>query len=197
MKTIGSAILIRRGNRNTTLNFTPKQVELLKFLRDYLAGVGEFNPHKGIFLLGRNGTGKTLIIMSFIDLIRRLTFPNRLVKHYHAKEILSLLEKKKELKSYFNSARSFYIEDIGKEEESVNIYGTIVKPFPDFIDSIYGISTGWHFLCSNYKIDEPRQDLGEKPYPGGKLFQMYGKTITGRITEMFNLYVLRGEDMRK
>jgi hypothetical protein len=195
MRIQGAEIMIRRGNRHV-LNFTPKQVDLLKFLRDYLAGVGEFNPFKGVFLLGRNGTGKTLILLSFIELIKRIsgkTGRERTIKHFHAKDLLDLLEFKKEDPNFFRSARSYYIEDIGKEVPEVKDYGTPIRPLPDFIDSIYSISTGWHFLCSNYKIDEPKNAED----PGGKLFQMYGKTITGRLIEMFNCYVLAGEDMRK
>ena len=191
MQLIGSEIMLKRGN-NHTLNFTPQQIEILKKLRDYLAGVGEFNPQKGIFLVGKNGTGKTIIILTFIEFIRRIQFPEKLIKHYHSKEIIDLLNFKKELPKYFTGPRSFYIEDIGKENQKIPVYGRIIRPFPDLIDNLYGISTGWHFLCSNYKMDDGSD--GKEP---GRLFEMYGKTITSRLTEMYNIYQLRGENMRR
>jgi DNA replication protein DnaC len=174
-----SKIMIKRGNKHK-LEFTYEQKKLIEILRDYLSGSGEFNPGKGVLILGTNGTGKTMIILAFIDLLR--SFSRKVFNHYHAKQLMYVLKCFNEGKHHFNT--SLYIEDVGKEEKEVKVYGDVSRPFPDLIDTIYGNSSGWHFACSNYSLTQ-------------NLEKFYGKTITSRIRELFNVYVLKGEDQRR
>ncbi len=181
IKLNAEVIMIKRGNSHK-IEFTNNQIKLLKILRDYLAGVGSFNPGKGVLILGKNGTGKTLILLSFIKLI--MTVSNKHIIHTHSKALPELLRQQNDNHKYFASGRSFYIEDVGKEKKEIKHYGTLITPFPDFIDAIYSNSYGLHLACSNYSLKRT-------------LETNYGKTITSRIVELYNIHVLEGEDMRR
>jgi DNA replication protein DnaC len=145
----------------------------------YLVGSDEFsgNINKGLLLMGSIGTGKTMIINAIISIIEELTV-KRFTK-VHAKALFSLMKNKDD--GYFDK-RPVFIDDIGKEIQEVNDYGTKTNPVPELFAIRYDYNS-WTFATCNYNEKE--------------LTELYGETIVDRFKELFNVLILEGDSRRK
>jgi DNA replication protein DnaC len=172
------ANLIRRGQKKT-FDIDEDNKDILNQLYYYLIGSESFNGNlqKGIILFGNIGTGKTIIIRSFVELIEASS--NKVFTKLHSKAVASYLKDKGE--DYLN-IRPLFIDDIGKETKVVNDFGTIKNTIPDLFALRYDFG-GWTFATCNYNL----KDLEE----------FYGLTIIDRFKEMFNFFVMEGESRRK
>ena len=144
----------------------------------YLTGAkSDLYLNKGILLVGGFGVGKTLIMKAFINLIN--SYQIKIITTLHGKELTIELPKKG-LQDF--KKKPLFIDDIGKENKEVLVYGTRIKPYVDMISLRYEFPT-WNFGTSNYNMNT--------------LKELYGETITDRMKDMYNVIVLNGESFRK
>jgi len=136
---------------------------------------GDFN--KGILLSGEIGTGKTIIISSFCNIIEGLS--DKIIEKYHSKQLIKRLNDEQD-DEYFNE-RPLFIDDIGKEAKEIIDYGTRKYPMTDLFSTRYNYGA-WTFGTTNYT---------EKT-----LESYYGESITDRFNEIFNLLILKGKSRR-
>jgi len=166
-----------------------------KFKGDFENQDGDLN--KGILLIGKIGPGKTVLMKSFIDLwnyyvhkysnspILQPDNQNR-IKQITAHNLFnrSLSLKTTAEREWLNKLLSsiLYIDDLGKEEESANDFGTKKKPLSQALTFRYenGKLT---FATGNYSID--------KTYS-----KIYGKAVADRMVQMFNVIRIDGESRR-
>lgn len=181
LKLHSQTIFLERNNPSPFLhdsNNIPVIADLYKYLvgdPTFMGGKG--NLFKGILLTGNFGTGKTVLLKSFCNIVMDLT-PKR-VSMLHAKEIPAEI-KKHGLEHFYR--RPMLIDDLGKEAKELNDYGTIIKPIVDLMSVRYDHG-GWTFATANYKLDSFKQ--------------FYGETISERFIEMFNILELTGKSRRK
>jgi DNA replication protein DnaC len=176
---LNAEILLSKRNQNTEFLIDDNNKNIINNLYYYLIGSDKFEGdlYKGIFLSGNIGTGKTLILNSFIKIIEDLSIKN--VTKLHAKAIASHLKEHGE--DNLNK-RPLFIDDIGKETKIVNDFGTIKNTIPDLFALRYDFGA-WTFATCNYKSEE--------------LIEFYGETIFDRFKEMFNNFKLTGNSRRK
>lgn len=155
----------------------------------YIIGSPEFKGehHKGILLIGRFGTGKTTILSAVADLYLAIT--RRIIQVTSAVELTAQIRKGKAAVEDF-CHKPLLIDEIGRETESVKDYGTEIRPVPDIIGIRYSRGS-LTFATSNF-IVHAHQANG-----GLSLEQKYGRYITDRMTEMFNVIVMTGESRRR
>lgn len=137
----------------------------------------EGDLNKGILLIGKIGTGKTLIMNTIIDMISM--FSNKIFTCKHAIE-LSKIANSEYIE--MNKKKPMFVDDIGKESKQSNDYGTVFSPITDLFAMRYNYGA-WTFATSNYTL--------EKGLTGH-----YGETITDRFKEMFNVFILKGNSRR-
>jgi len=174
---IATGIIADRGiDKEFVIN--SQNHEILKQLYLYLTCNTNFQGElgKGILLAGKNGVGKTVIMLTFIEIVKKLCRIS--IRHYHAKVISPIVAKD----GYGDLIqRPLFIDDIGKEQREIMIYGTRLQPIADLIAMRYdkGSIT---YATSNYNHDT--------------LQEFYGITTTERFKEMFNIFVVEGESYR-
>lgn len=170
--------VMERNNLFFDFKFDENNIEFINQMYFYLSGDPKFNGdhNKGILLLGAIGAGKTFLMQCMFEII--LLYNRIIVAEVHSKNLANEIEAKG--MEYYRK-RPMYVQDIGKEEKSVNHYGTIKKPFEDLISFRY--TTGAvTFGCGNYKMDT-YQDF-------------YSTHIVDRMKELFNIVILKGESKR-
>ena len=150
--------------------------DLINQLYYYLIASEQFKGDlvKGILLLGAIGNGKTVIMESFIDVFNSTS--NKIITTVHAKDLSRIIIDN--TVGYLNK-RPLFIDDIGKEQESIKNYGTTVHPFEDTINERYK-NFGLTFGTANYTLD----DLP------------YDRHTIDRMKQMFNVIILPGKSRR-
>ena len=153
--------------------------EVLNQLYYYLTKSSKFKGDfkKGIILTGNIGTGKTLILRAYCEMIEDST--NFVINFMKAKDLSAKIL---EVGVEHCASRIILIDDIGKEEAIINDFGTKTTPIKDLLDARYEIGS-WTFATANYKLET----FEEK----------YGKMIYDRMKEMFNILELKGKSRRK
>jgi DNA replication protein DnaC len=131
---------------------------------------------KGILLLGGLGTGKTILLKGFAGIIELLT--GKIFLPFLAQDLNKILVK--EETTEYNS-KYLLIDDLGKEQEYVNNYGTIQRPILELFASRYD-NGALTFATSNYKVDT--------------FTKKYGAQTVDRFKEMFNIMELLGNSRR-
>lgn len=154
-------------------------IKIIELLWDYIKGKPDnINPNKGIMLGGAIGCGKTVLLKGFCNLVSSLG--RKSITNIHAMQLASIVAE-----SGVNDRlikMPMFIDDIGKENESVKNYGTDVRPLTELIAMRYDEGS-WTFATTNYKIDTLRKK--------------YTPHTADRIIEMFNYIILPGESRRK
>jgi DNA replication protein DnaC len=129
---------------------------------------------KGIGIIGRNGSGKTMLMQSFFKLVYITT--QMKINQYSSKKIVSLFS---ELGLGQNSDilyKPLFIDDFGKEPKLINIYGNQQNPLNYIISEKYDASPSLFFFTANYTIND--------------IEDIYTKTTSQRLSEMCNIFEL-------
>ena len=176
---LNAKIEMAKRNKDVDFEIDQNNKDVINQLYFYLVGSKEFkgNLNRGIMLSGNVGTGKTMIVNSFISIIQQLSV--KLVTSMHSKKIAPFLKEKGE--DYLNY-RPLFIDDLGKETKIVNDYGTVKNTIPDLFAIRYDTGA-WTFATNNYSFETLRE--------------FYGETIVDRFKEMFNNLQLIGDSRRK
>lgn len=143
----------------------------------YLVGSKDFdgNLNNGIILIGKIGSGKTLLMHIFSGIVYECLELN--LKFVHSKDIESIVAEKGIV--HFDH-RPIIIDDIGKEQEQIKDFGTIRKPFEDLIAYRYG--------KHNITFGTSNLTLTDMPY---------SHHTKDRLKEICNIVELPGNSRRK
>lgn len=187
----GSNYLVKKGedipfridrNNETAIS------EIYKYLRRDRSFAGHLS--KGILLNGRYGSGKTVLINAVCNTYNYCVklwnnpqiFQMRIVK---SSGIVDSFRKEKndiEINNY--KAGILVIDELGREQKEVNVYGTIIQPLSFILQERYDRGNPT-FAIANFRIETLSSD------------EYYGKMIGDRIRQMFNELELIGESRRK
>lgn len=156
---------------------------------------GMYDLHRGIYLFGGFGVGKTLLMKSFQEFTKliedRLSaasvpFTPRTFRFNHAKDIAMEVQRTattESLRQYFSSLRLF--DDLGNEEEK-RIYGNDVNAMAEILLARYNA----------YQCGGPVTHCTSNLAPHD-CQEVYGDRVGSRVFELFNHVYLDGSDKRK
>ena len=154
----------------------------------YIVGSKEckWNIHKGIYIGGKVGCGKTLLMQSFCEILHFISgrtvemIPATLLYQRIIEQGIDSLSK-----------RPLFIDELGREQLEMNAFGNKMRPIADLMALRYnnGART---FFTSNFKLSTLSRGRNEK----GELIG-YGQYIGERIQEMTNIVEMPGESRRE
>jgi hypothetical protein len=154
----------------------------------YIIGSKEcvWNIHKGIYIGGKVGCGKTLLMQSFCEILHMIS--GRTVEMIPATLLFQRI-----IDDGINSLanRPLFIDELGREQLEMNAFGNKMRPITDLMALRYnnGART---FFTSNFKLSTLSKGRNDK----GELIG-YGQYIGERIQEMTNIVEMPGESRRE
>jgi hypothetical protein len=155
---------------------------------------GTYDVHRGIYLFGVFGTGKTMLMKAFQEFTRlieeRLTradvaFTPRSFRWGYTRDIALEMQRTASmdgLRTYFHGTRLF--DDLGHEDEK-KIYGNQVSAMTEILLTRYN---AWQ---ASGLITHCTSNL-----PPHQCREVYGDRLGSRIFELFNHVYLDGRDKR-
>lgn len=163
---------------------TPLLSELARYVskdEDFGKDEGWRNkPHlrKGIMIFGSFGAGKSLIMRSFLPM---LDCGQRIAEH-----VVSEYERTDNYSRFTKG--DWYFDDLGNEPQPKFAKADALPIFSEILErryyfNSYGHSPNKTYITTNHKPS--------------KLGEVYGPRIESRLTEMFNIWFLDGQDYRK
>lgn len=154
----------------------------------YATGSDEckWNIHKGIYLGGKVGCGKTLLMQAFCEILHLIS--GRTVEMIPATQLYKkIIEKGIESLA----TRPLFIDELGREQLEITDFGNKIRPINDLMALRY--NTGARtFFTSNFFLSTLSKGRNEK----GELIG-YGQYIGERIQEMTNIVEMPGESRRE
>lgn len=174
------AFMAQRGDHRT-FSIDEDNRDVIRQMWLYVKGDSEckWDINKGIYLGGKVGCGKTILIQSLCHILGKITGYNiemisapQLYKRIVSDGIKSL------------TRRPLIIDDIGREQKEINDFGNKIRPINELISLRY--ETGARtFFTSNFMISTLAN--GENGY---------GTYIGDRLEEMVTTVILPGESRR-
>lgn len=189
------------AGKRLTDNYFDVNPELTQNLCKYILRDTTFkgNLDKGILIIGPTGTGKTTYVEIMCLLIKFLHSKESSV--YTSKQMETILklspddERVQTLWKNVTTATIFVFEDIGKESKTVKSYGSEINLGIDVLDARHLELTqkgSLTFGNSNLLLKTSDPNLKRETF-----LNRYGERIDSRIHELFNVFALTGDDLRK
>ena len=187
LKVTAEALMAERGIfRSFDVDDANRDTILQMWL--YASGSGEcrWDLNKGIYMGGKVGCGKTILMYSFCEVLHFIT--DKTVEMIPAPDLCRMIAEK----GYEPFAtRPLFIDEVGREPMEMKAFGNVIHPIKELMAIRYnrGART---FFTSNFKITSLSRWRDEK----GELVG-YGQDIGDRIREMMNIVELPGESRRE
>jgi len=140
---------------------------------------------KGIMLMGKYGSGKTVIMQALAEMynmvIRTLHIRHPLLKFFKSSDLQNVLMGKPN-NSY--TRMPLIIDEFGREPKQVMDFGNLRSPMIELLCERYDTGA-WTHGTSNFTLDTLCSE------------NQYGKMTGDRLKSMFNFIELKGESRRK
>lgn len=143
-----------------------------------------WNVDKGIFLYGRIGCGKTLLITSYLKVVNMML--GIIATTIHAKEIYPTIQNNG-FKMLIQCP--LFIDELGRESLEINEFGNKIRPIQDLFAMRY--ESGARTFCTSNFSSAALEGKNE-----GGVQKGYGKYVRTRMEEMMNIVEMPGENRR-
>lgn len=144
----------------------------------------KWNVDKGIYLYGKIGCGKTLLLAAFLDVVHAMC--GIITKSIHSKKIHEVI-KADGIERLVPCP--LFIDELGRESLEINEFGNKIRPIQDLIAMRYE-SGARTFCTSNFSTEQ----LEGKVVDG--VLKGYGRYVRTRMEEMMNIVRMPGDNRR-
>lgn len=161
-----------------------------------------YSLHKGIYLHGYTGTGKTTLMTLFARNKKQCYYPSRCLELQQlfireADDLITAMSSNvyqpKDPRYFFQKETGRYFDDFGTEEHPINIYGTKRNFMGEIIMNRYD-NRSITPRCSTH-ISSNRNPFEE--VNGSYALELeYGTRFWDRFRDMFNVIELKGDSLR-
>lgn len=172
-------------NKRLGYEFDEYSLPMVEYIHKWLTGErnGEINPFRGIWIAGKYGTGKTLLLKSLCEMLTdiALTKNSYIPKFYKSFDLIKQYQEGNYSVNPKNKG-ILIIDELGREPVVLNEYGNKRAPIVEILEQRYdfGLIT---IVISNYTIEDTRT--------------IYGEFVIERFKEMFNYVNYKGGSRRK
>jgi DNA replication protein DnaC len=180
-------VILEQRRENNRFVIDEKNEPVIRQLFLYLNSDRDFSGdvQKGILLVGKYGSGKTLILQAmagmYNTIIRTLHLQRPLLTFLKSSQLLEIL-KEKPVRSF--SCMPLIIDELGREPKQIMDFGNLRSPVIELLCERYDRGA-WTHGTSNFTFETL------------SLENQYGKMTGDRIKAMFNFLELKGESRRK
>lgn len=146
---------------------------------------GPLDYDKGIFLCGKIGCGKTILMKAFCEVL--MSASGFYIQYFQAPQLYAHYKK---LGMESLKKCPLFIDELGREQLEIYVDGARVRPIEDLVALRYdfGATT---FYTSNFKLETLSRGYDEN---GKKIG--YGEYIGDRLKQMNNIIILPGDSRR-
>lgn len=176
--------------------FYPTLKELFHMMAAYFAGiqVQDMDSHKGFFIYGPCGCGKSELMASVLIMAYRCEKDFRIFKKANAERVVKK-ENKKEIPGYYKG--NWYFDDLGNAKLMYKDFDELVNPFQDiFTERSRNMQLDYMVthVTSNIKPEKfaPVYNKDNEEIKPG----VFDARVISRWNEMFNFFELDGPDYR-
>ena len=182
----GAGFICERGTmRPFRVDMSNKDILVQMYLYIIAHPNCAWDVNKGLYLGGKVGCGKTIIMRIFISLLAEIT--GYYIEMVNARQLGNLICKNG-IEHY--AKRPLFIDDLGRENLEESFYGRVMRPVEELISYRYDYGART-FYTSNFKPETLGQGYDDKGRKVG-----YGNYILDRMKETVNFAVLKGESRR-
>lgn len=186
IKAIGTKILRERGE-STEFVYDEFNQGVVRQLWLYSVRDIRFRGDlsKGVMIVGPTGTGKSLLMRSWSELITEMA-------HGRGGKVCKFIRADDLIEQYLDRVKTgikwenwlLCVDEFGREARQANRYGNVEHPMQDLLTKRY-VSGAITHGTSNHD-ENTILDAG-----------FYGEMVADRLKSMFNFFVLSGESRRK
>ena len=186
MKASAEYIMHQRGTyTDFVIDITNR--DIIRQFYYYFVGDQEkcrWNVDKGIFLYGKIGCGKTLLITAYLRVVNSML--GIIATIIHAKEIYPTIQNNG-FKMLIQCP--LFIDELGRESLEINEFGNKIRPIQDLFAMRY--ESGARTFCTSNFSSAALEGKNE-----GGVQKGYGKYVRTRMEEMMNIVEMPGENRR-
>lgn len=192
IESLGALSMVEQGDRSKFI-FDSENIPIVKELYKYVTYDQScaWNLDKGILLMGKLGSGKSVLMKTFISILQRFansdlgqSMQTKIFKFDTAQNIFNsiLVENGKIPLKYINTG--LCIDKLGREPKRTIVFGNETTPIVDLLLERYskGLPT---FGTSNFDLE-----YLSKP-------EFYGPVVGDRLRAMLNFVLMPGSSRRK
>lgn len=168
--------------------FDEQNILIINNMILYFLGIeSEYQLHKGLYIYGPYGSGKTLLMKIFRSLLKGkkegfgLLSASNIVSYFTVNGSLDICKKR----SYPADEQNFCIDEVGAETQTALFYGTKVNVIQELLQDRYN-------LLIDRKI---KTHITTNLTP--KEMNVYGDRVRDRMKEMFNTIKLNCVESRR
>ena len=179
----GTAILRTTGKATESFTIDETNKHIVAFMYGWWNNVEHgYNRNAGILICGKIGSGKTILMRSFMSVLAKYT--GKVIFDADCKNFnTQYIEIIDEFGTDYFKLRPMYFDDLGRESKQVKVYGTEISPVPDVLFQRYDTGA-YTFATSNFSFDELKKE------------SMYGLAIADRLNSMFNVFEMTNKSRR-
>lgn len=188
-------IMTEKFNRDgTTFSDEGNVIEVIPQLIRYFIGDknSDLQLNKGIYLWGDTGSGKTFLIETMQEMVKRLGLHRQLFKIYNTQNIAENALVIGNLDSSIYVSNSACFDDFGMEEPIVRVYNNEIKPMTMIVNRAYEKFKNSHQM-THFTSMLPPTVLLDKDTKGIKQID---RRVYERILEMTTVVKLSGKSKR-
>lgn len=186
LKYYGDAYIKRQGGL-TYFEIDQYNKEIIDNLFYWLndSNEGQYDPNKGIYMCGKIGCGKTILMKAFLSVLMKKS--NYYINFFQAPQLYTTFQR-----FGMDSLKlcPIFIDELGREQLEIYVNGARVRPIEDLVALRYEFGS-MSFYTSNFKLETLSKGYDEN---GRKIG--YGEYIGDRLREMNNIIIMPGDSRR-
>jgi DNA replication protein DnaC len=176
--------LVLEENVNRQFEVDESNRNALNQLYYYVTGNEKFpgDLSKGLLFIGGFGSGKTTLAKLIMIIYAMQT--NKITKFLSTVDVQNLYKDDELFNNPYKNIETspLIIDELGREEDKIMIYGTTHRPIEELIQRRYN-KQAFTIATSNYNLDTLRKK--------------YSDFVADRLKQMLNVIILDGKSRRK
>ncbi|GAB4000775.1 hypothetical protein GCM10028807_54720 [Spirosoma daeguense] len=192
---------IELSRKSKEIDLSDEQIIVLENIIRYFIGApnSPYPLHKGLFLYGGYGVGKTFLFRAMQTLCRIAPIPDMQFEEISTKTFVTAWKNFKDSKEKKNnpvlqySRGNLLLDDLGEEVQKIMSFTNVENPIDELLSERYVAFDRYGqvtHVTTNLGLGDSENALEEQ------LVKLYGSRILDRFNDMFEVILLPGDSKR-